>query len=51
MGIICNPIIPGMAPDPSILRVGDDYYLATSTFTGCRASPSTTQGISRTGNS
>ena len=32
MGIICNPIIPGMAPDPSILRVGDDYYLATSTF-------------------
>lgn len=32
MGTICNPIIPGMAPDPSILRVGDDYYLVTSTF-------------------
>ena len=32
MAIICNPIIPGMAPDPSILRVGGDYYLATSSF-------------------
>lgn len=29
---IKNPIIPGMAPDPSILRVADKYYLATSTF-------------------
>ncbi|MGB7473263.1 MAG: family 43 glycosylhydrolase [Trichococcus sp.] len=29
---IQNPIIPGMAPDPSIIRVGDIYYLATSTF-------------------
>lgn len=27
-----NPVIPGMAPDPSIIRVGDDYYIATSTF-------------------
>lgn len=27
-----NPIIPGFNPDPSICRVGDDYYLATSTF-------------------
>ena len=27
-----NPIIPGFHPDPSICRVGDDYYLATSTF-------------------
>lgn len=32
MGEICNPIIPGMAPDPSILRVGEDYYIATSSF-------------------
>lgn len=32
MAIIHNPIIPGMAPDPSIIRVGNDYYLATSTF-------------------
>ena len=27
-----NPVIRGFNPDPSILRVGDDYYLATSTF-------------------
>ncbi|MCG8373612.1 MAG: glycoside hydrolase family 43 protein [Balneolales bacterium] len=27
-----NPIIRGFNPDPSILRVGDDYYIATSTF-------------------
>ena len=27
-----NPIISGMNPDPSICRVGDDFYLATSTF-------------------
>ncbi|MCM0582671.1 family 43 glycosylhydrolase [Weissella diestrammenae] len=30
--MITNPIIPGFAPDPSIIRVGDDYYIATSTF-------------------
>ncbi|BCJ73917.1 xylan 1,4-beta-xylosidase [Catellatospora sp. IY07-71] len=29
---IRNPVLPGFHPDPSILRVGDDYYLATSTF-------------------
>ena len=27
-----NPVIPGFYPDPSICRVGDDYYLVTSTF-------------------
>ena len=27
-----NPIIPGFNPDPSICRVGEDYYLVTSTF-------------------
>nr|WP_321452654.1 glycoside hydrolase family 43 protein [uncultured Carboxylicivirga sp.] len=27
-----NPIIRGMNPDPSICRVGDDFYLVTSTF-------------------
>ncbi|BCJ68465.1 family 43 glycosylhydrolase [Polymorphospora rubra] len=27
-----NPVLPGSHPDPSILRVGADYYLATSTF-------------------
>ncbi|MFS8152554.1 glycoside hydrolase family 43 protein [Vreelandella titanicae] len=30
--IIHNPILAGFNPDPSICRVGDDYYLATSTF-------------------
>lgn len=29
---IQNPILPGFNPDPSIIRVGDDYYIATSTF-------------------
>jgi alpha-N-arabinofuranosidase len=27
-----NPVISGLASDPSICRVGDDYYLVTSTF-------------------
>ncbi|MDQ8182622.1 glycoside hydrolase family 43 protein [Pelagicoccus sp. SDUM812005] len=30
--MIANPILPGFNPDPSITRVGDDYYIATSTF-------------------
>ena len=29
---IQNPILRGFNPDPSIVRVGDDYYVATSTF-------------------
>jgi xylan 1,4-beta-xylosidase len=29
---IYNPILRGFNPDPSIVRVGDDYYIATSTF-------------------
>jgi xylan 1,4-beta-xylosidase len=29
---IRNPIIRGFNPDPSILRVEDDYYIVTSTF-------------------
>ncbi|AJG98239.1 beta-xylosidase [Clostridium beijerinckii] len=32
MSYITNPILPGFNPDPSILRVGEDYYIATSTF-------------------
>ncbi|KAB5539224.1 beta-xylosidase [Coniochaeta sp. 2T2.1] len=32
MPLVLNPILPGFNPDPSILRVGDDYYIATSTF-------------------
>ncbi len=27
-----NPVIPGFYPDPSICRVGEDFYLVTSTF-------------------
>lgn len=29
---IQNPILRGFNPDPSLCRVGDDYYIATSTF-------------------
>ncbi|HTY43339.1 MAG TPA: family 43 glycosylhydrolase, partial [Thermoanaerobaculia bacterium] len=31
-GPIKNPVLPGFYPDPSICRVGDDYYIANSTF-------------------
>ena len=27
-----NPVIPGFHPDPSIVRVGRDFYLVTSSF-------------------
>jgi xylan 1,4-beta-xylosidase len=27
-----NPILPGFHPDPSVVRVGDDFYLVNSTF-------------------
>ncbi|MDO6710829.1 glycoside hydrolase family 43 protein [Aliiglaciecola sp. 2_MG-2023] len=30
--MIQNPILPGFNPDPSIVAVGDDFYIATSTF-------------------
>ncbi|MCK0469966.1 glycoside hydrolase family 43 protein [Halalkalibacter sp. APA_J-10(15)] len=29
---IINPILTGFNPDPSIIRVEEDYYIATSTF-------------------
>lgn len=29
---IHNPVLPGFHPDPSIVRVGADYYIATSSF-------------------
>ena len=32
MALVHNPILPGFHPDPSMLRVGDTYYLANSTF-------------------
>ena len=31
-GTFTNPILAGFHPDPSICRVGDDFYLVTSTF-------------------
>ena len=27
-----NPVVKGFNPDPSVCRVGDDYYLVTSSF-------------------
>lgn len=30
--LIKNPVLRGFNPDPSIVRAGDDYYIATSTF-------------------
>jgi len=30
--VVRNPILRGSHPDPSVLRVGDDYFIATSTF-------------------
>ncbi|MGX7826413.1 glycoside hydrolase family 43 protein [Actinokineospora sp. 24-640] len=27
-----NPVIPGLHPDPSVCRVGEDYYLVCSSF-------------------
>ncbi|MFE5581342.1 glycoside hydrolase family 43 protein [Kitasatospora sp. NPDC056531] len=31
-GTVPNPVIPGFHPDPSVCRVGDDYYLVCSSF-------------------
>jgi xylan 1,4-beta-xylosidase len=30
--VYTNPVIPGFFPDPSVVRVGEDYYLVNSTF-------------------
>lgn len=32
MTSVRNPILPGCHPDPTVCRVGEDYYLVTSTF-------------------
>lgn len=34
-----NPIIPGFYPDPSICRVGKDFYLVCSSFEMCPGLP------------
>jgi beta-xylosidase len=30
--VLQNLIIPGFAPDPSIVRIGEEYFLVTSSF-------------------
>src|SRR5690625_889130 len=32
MTSVRNPVLRGFNPDPCIIRVDDDYYIATSTF-------------------
>lgn len=32
MSELVNPLLPGFYPDPSICRVGDDFYMVTSSF-------------------
>lgn len=32
MPTIQNPVLPGFHPDPCMVRVGEDYYIANSTF-------------------
>ena len=32
MTVVGNPVLPGFHPDPSIVRAGEWYYLANSTF-------------------
>ena len=34
-----NPILPGFLPDPSICRVGEDFYLVCSSFELCPGVP------------
>jgi xylan 1,4-beta-xylosidase len=29
---VANPVVPGFHPDPSVCRVGEDYYLVCSSF-------------------
>lgn len=32
MTVVANPVLPGCHPDPSVCRVGEWFYLVTSTF-------------------
>lgn len=32
MRLVPNPVLPGCHPDPSVVRVGADYFMVTSTF-------------------
>ena len=37
--LYANPMLPGFRPDPSIVRVGEDYYMVNSSFTWFPAIP------------
>ncbi len=37
--LYANPVLPGFRPDPSIVRVGEDYYMVNSSFTWFPAIP------------
>lgn len=45
--MIRNPILKGFNPDPSICRVGPDYYIATSTFESSGAPAASGSGQAR----
>ena len=47
--VIRNPILRGFNPDPSIVRVGADYYVAPRPSSGSRASRCTTRATWCTG--
>ena len=34
-----NPVLPGLHPDPSVCRVGGEYFLVTSSFVYCPGVP------------
>lgn len=48
---ITNPVLKGFNPDPSICRVGEDYYMAVSTFEWFPGFKFITRRISSTGDS
>jgi len=39
MGTYINPILPGFNPDPSVVRVGEDFFCVTSSFEYCPGAP------------
>ena len=48
--LYANPVLPGFRPDPSIVRVGEDYYMVNSSFTWFPAIPISTAATLSTGN-
>lgn len=48
--LYANPVLPGFRPDPSIVRVGEDYYMVNSSFTWFPAIPIATAATLSTGN-